>query len=127
MCPKVKRYKGKEMGTFSRAQKSQKVCLEGVTGSEGKVKKVLRNIGAAELKSEGLHLGLLVNIVLAGIAETVLKTASFGGQCPDQAFAGGECFGCAAENFVLKGEGSVDPLPAGGFKRGHYVRKDESI
>src|SRR5271155_988892 len=127
MCPKVKRYKGKEMGTFSRAQKRQKVCLQGVTSSEGKVKKVLRNIGPAGLKSEGLHLGFLVNIVLAGIAEAVLKTASFGGQCPDEAFTGGECFGGAPENFVLKGERGVDPLPAGGLKRGHYVREDESI
>jgi hypothetical protein len=48
MCPKVKRYKGKEMGTFSGANREQKVCLEGDTGGEGKVKKVLRNIRAAE-------------------------------------------------------------------------------
>lgn len=44
MCPKVKRYKGKEMGTFSGAKREQKPCLEGDTASEGKVKKVLRNI-----------------------------------------------------------------------------------
>jgi hypothetical protein len=44
MCPKVKRYKGKEMGTFSEAKSEQKPCLEGDTASEGKVKKVLRNI-----------------------------------------------------------------------------------
>jgi hypothetical protein len=48
MCPKVKRYKGKEMGTFSGAKKRQKACLEGDSDSEGKVKKVLRNIRAAE-------------------------------------------------------------------------------
>jgi hypothetical protein len=48
MCPKVKRYKGKEMGTFSDPKKRQKACLERVTDSEGKVKKVLCNISAAE-------------------------------------------------------------------------------
>jgi hypothetical protein len=48
MCPKVKRYKGKEMGTFSGLQKRQKACLERVTDSERKVKKVLVNIRAAE-------------------------------------------------------------------------------
>jgi hypothetical protein len=48
MFPKVKRYKVKEMGTLSRAEKGQKACLEGDTGSEGKVKKVLCNIRAAE-------------------------------------------------------------------------------
>jgi hypothetical protein len=36
------------MGTFSGLQKRQKACLEGDTGSEGKVKKVLRNIKAVE-------------------------------------------------------------------------------
>jgi hypothetical protein len=48
MCLKVKRYKGKEMGTFSGLQKRQKACLEGDTDSEGKVKKVVCNIWAAE-------------------------------------------------------------------------------
>jgi hypothetical protein len=47
MCPKVKRYKGKEMGAFWSTKKRQKACLEGDTGSEGKVKKVLCNIRAA--------------------------------------------------------------------------------
>jgi hypothetical protein len=79
MCPKVKRYKGKGMGTFSEAKREQKACLEGDTGSEEKVKKVFRNIKAAGLKSEGFHLGFLVDIVLAGVAEAVLKTAGFGG------------------------------------------------
>jgi hypothetical protein len=40
MCPKVKRYKGKEMGTVFGSEKGQKTCLEGDTDSEGKVKKV---------------------------------------------------------------------------------------
>lgn len=44
MCPKVKRYKQKEMGTFLRFQKGQKTCLEGDTDGEGKVKKVHCNI-----------------------------------------------------------------------------------
>jgi hypothetical protein len=89
MCPKVKRYKGKEMGTFSRAEKEQKACLEGDTDSEGKVKKVLCNIRAAELETQGFHLGFLVNVVLARVAETILKTAGFRGQSPDQALARG--------------------------------------
>jgi hypothetical protein len=49
MCPEVKRYKGKEMGTLSGTEKRQKPCLEGDTDSEGKVKKVFRNIGVAGL------------------------------------------------------------------------------
>jgi hypothetical protein len=44
MCPKVKRYKGKEMGALSATKNQQKACLEGDTDSEGKVKKVLLNI-----------------------------------------------------------------------------------
>ena len=32
------------MGAFSSAKKGQKACLEGDTASEGKVKKMLRNI-----------------------------------------------------------------------------------
>jgi len=44
MCPKVKRYKGKEMGTLSSTKKQQKACLEGHSDSEGKVKEVLLNI-----------------------------------------------------------------------------------
>jgi hypothetical protein len=48
MCPTVKRYKAKEMGTLSRTERGQKACLEGDTDSEGKVKKVLSNIRAAE-------------------------------------------------------------------------------
>jgi hypothetical protein len=39
MCPKVKRYKGKEMDTLSGTENQQKACLEGDTASEGKVKK----------------------------------------------------------------------------------------
>jgi hypothetical protein len=39
MCPKVKRYKGKEMGALFEAKREQKACLEGDTGSEEKVKK----------------------------------------------------------------------------------------
>jgi hypothetical protein len=48
MCPKVKRYKGKEMGALLEAKREQKACLEGDTGSEEKVKKMLCNIGATE-------------------------------------------------------------------------------
>jgi hypothetical protein len=103
MCPKVKRYKGKEMGTFSSVEKEQKACLEGDTGSEGKVKKVLRSIKAAGLEPEGLHLGFLVNVVLARITEEVLKAPGLGGQGPDQALSSGDRFGGAVENFVLEG------------------------
>jgi len=71
------------MGTFSGAKREQKACLEGDTDSEGKVKKVLRNIRAAGLKAEGLHLGFLVDVVLAGVAEAVFKAACFGSQSPD--------------------------------------------
>jgi hypothetical protein len=67
------------MDTSSEVKRGQKACLEGDTDSEEKVKKVLRNIEAAELESEGFHLGFLVDIVLAGVAEAVLKTAGFGG------------------------------------------------
>jgi hypothetical protein len=48
MCPEVKRYKGKEMGAYSGAKREQESYLEGVTDSEGKVKKVLCNIGSIE-------------------------------------------------------------------------------
>ena len=44
MCPKVKRYKGKEMGALFATKNQQKACLEGDTDSEEKVKKVLLNI-----------------------------------------------------------------------------------
>ncbi len=44
MYPKVKRYKGKEMGTLLGTEKGQKTCLEGDTDSEGKVKKVLKTL-----------------------------------------------------------------------------------
>jgi hypothetical protein len=39
MCPKVKRYKGKEMGTLLGPEKGQKTCLEGDTDREEKAKK----------------------------------------------------------------------------------------
>jgi hypothetical protein len=42
MCSKVKRYKGKDMGTFFGTKEQQKACLEGDTNSEEKVKKVLQ-------------------------------------------------------------------------------------
>src|SRR5271170_230962 len=116
MCPKVKRYKGKEMRTSWGTKREQNLCLEGDTASEGKVKKVLCNIGAARLEVEGFHLGFLVNVVFAGIAEAVLKAARFGGKSPDEAFARGQGFGGAVEDFVLKCEGSVDPLPTGGLE-----------
>jgi len=54
MCPKVKRYKQKEMGIFLRGQKQQKTCIEGDTDSEGKVKKVHCNIRKPGLGSRGL-------------------------------------------------------------------------
>ena len=79
MCPKVKRYKGKEMGTFSGAKREQKACLEGDTDSEGKVKKVLRNIGAAKLKPQRFHLRFLVDVILAGVAKAVFEAAGLGG------------------------------------------------
>jgi hypothetical protein len=47
MCPKVKRYKGKEMGTLLGTEKGQNACLEGDTDSEEKVKKSVGNIWAA--------------------------------------------------------------------------------
>src|SRR5580692_9954223 len=80
MCPKVKRYKGKEMGTFWGANNEQKACLEGDTDSEGKVKKVLCNIRVAGLEAKGFHLGFLVNVVLARVAEAIFKAAGFGSQ-----------------------------------------------
>jgi hypothetical protein len=49
MCPKVKRYKGKEMGTLLGTEKGQKTCLEGDTGSEGKVKKCWKHLGGRSL------------------------------------------------------------------------------
>src|ERR1700676_2848828 len=127
MCPKVKRYKGKEMGTISGTEKQQNACLEGDTDSEGKVKKVLRNIKPEGLKAEGLHLGFFVDVVLPGVAETILETAGFGRQGPDQALPGGEGFRLEAEGLVLKSQGSVDPLPAGGLESGHHVGKDEGV
>jgi hypothetical protein len=47
MCPRVKRYKGKEMGTLLGTEKGQNTCLEGDTDSEGKAKKSVGNIWAA--------------------------------------------------------------------------------
>jgi hypothetical protein len=44
MCPKVKRYKGKEMGALFATKNQQKACLEAHTDGEEKVKKVLLNI-----------------------------------------------------------------------------------
>ncbi len=41
------------MSAFSRTEKGQKACLEGDTDSEGKVKKVLRNIRAAGPRGQG--------------------------------------------------------------------------
>src|SRR5580692_6171886 len=127
MCPKVKRYKGKEMGTFWGANNEQKACLEGDTDSEGKVKKVLCNIRVAGLEAKGFHLGFLVNVVLARVAEAIFKTAGFGSQGPDQAFACGQGFGGALENFVLKGERGVYPLPASGLEGGHHVGEHQGV
>jgi hypothetical protein len=42
------------MGTFSGAKREQKPCLEGDTASEGKVKKVLRNIRVSGSRGRGL-------------------------------------------------------------------------
>jgi hypothetical protein len=53
MCPKVKRYKGKEMGTLLDTQEGQNACLERHSESEGKVKKVLSNISGPELEAGG--------------------------------------------------------------------------
>jgi hypothetical protein len=68
MCPKVKRYKVKEMGTVSEAKSEQKPCLEGDTASEGKVKKCSVTLGCPDLEAEGFHLGFLVNVVFARVA-----------------------------------------------------------
>jgi hypothetical protein len=78
MCPKVKRYKGKEMGTPSGVKSEQKTCLEEVTASEGKVKKVLCN-RSLDLEAEGFHLGFLVSVVFARIAEAVFEAAGLSG------------------------------------------------
>jgi hypothetical protein len=51
MCPEVKRYKGKEMGTVLGTERRQKTCLEGDTDSEGKVKKVLKTAGNRDLEA----------------------------------------------------------------------------
>jgi hypothetical protein len=82
MCPKVKRYKRKEMSTLLGPKNEQKVCLQRDTDSEGKVKKVHCNISTLELQPEGLHFGLLVNIILSGVAQPILKAACFGRQRP---------------------------------------------
>jgi hypothetical protein len=41
------------MGTLSGAKREQKPCLEGDTASEGKVKKVLRNIRVSGPRGRG--------------------------------------------------------------------------
>jgi hypothetical protein len=115
------------MGTLSGTEMQQKVCLEGDTDSEGKVKKALRRIWAVGLEPEGLHLGFLVNVVLAGVTEAVFKPTGFLCQRPDQALPGGEGFRLEAEGLVLKSQGSVDPLPAGGLESGHQVGKDKGV
>src|SRR5580698_9567324 len=101
MCPRVKRYKGKEMGTVLGTEKGQKTCLEGDTDGEGKVKKALETSAPRGLKTQGLHLGLLVDAVLSGVTEPILEATSFGRQRPDQALPGGECFRLEAEGIVL--------------------------
>ena len=55
------------------------------------------------LETEGLHFGFLVNVVLAWVAQAVLKTARFSRQSPDEALAGWEGLGGTVENFVLEG------------------------
>src|SRR5580692_9598178 len=127
MCPKVKRYKGKEMGTFSGTENQQKAYLEGDTAGEGKVKKCSVTSGRRGLEAEGLHPRFLVNVVLPRVAQAVLKMAGFSGQGPHQALPGGEGFRLQAEGFVLKSQGCVDPLPAGGLESGHHVGKDEGV
>src|SRR5580704_19355339 len=79
------------------------------------------------LEAEGLHFGFLVDVVLAGVAEAVFKVACFSGQGPYEAFACGQGLRGAVENFVLEGEGGVDPLPASGLKGGHYVGEDQGV
>jgi hypothetical protein len=83
MCPKVKRYKGKEMGMVSGPQNGHNACLEAHSQSEGKVKIVLRNIGGpkleAGLEAQSLQLGFLVDVILARVSEPVLETACLGG------------------------------------------------
>src|SRR5271165_624828 len=98
MCPKVKRYKQKEMGTFSGAQNQQKACLEGDTDSEGKEKKLHCNIsepelGSRRLETQRLHLGFLVDIVLPRVAKAVLEPPAFGGQSPNQTLPRGQGLG----------------------------------
>ena len=66
------------MGTFSGAKREQKPCLEGDAASEGKVKKVLCN-RSLDLEAEGFHLGFLVSVVFARIAEAVFEAAGLSG------------------------------------------------
>src|SRR5271163_2216059 len=133
MCPKVKRYKGKEMGTFRSTKMRQNVCLERHRGSEEKVKKVLRNIGGAEFKgvreleAQGLHLGFFVDVVFPRVAEAILEAAGFGSKGPDQALPGGEGLWLLAEGLILKGERGIDPLPARGLEGLHNVGEHKCV
>src|SRR6266481_5764721 len=88
---------------------------------------MLRNIRAAELEAQGFHLGFLIDVVLARVAEAVLETAGFGGQSPNQALPGRQGHRLKAEGFVLKSQRGVDPLPAGGLESGHHFGEDEGI
>jgi hypothetical protein len=71
MCPKVKRYKGKEMSTIVGTEKRQKTCLEGDTDSEEKVKKLLetsRRQGPYSDSGESTSQGEISTVVVAARA-----------------------------------------------------------
>ncbi len=67
------------MGVLSSTRKQQDTCAEGDTNSEGKVKNVFSSIRTARLEAQGFHLGFLVDVVFAGVAEAVLEAAGFRG------------------------------------------------
>lgn len=115
------------MGTILCLKNKQKACLEEDTDGEEKAKKCCNPSNRLFLETQSVHLGFLIDPVLAGVAEASLEAASLCSQGPDEAFPCGEGLREAVENLILIGEGGVDPLPAGGFEGSHYVREDEGI
>src|SRR5580704_2584757 len=79
------------------------------------------------LQAQGIHFWLFVYVILAGVAEAILKMTRLFGQRPDQAFAGRERFRLAAKDGIFERERSVNPLPARRLEGSHDFRKHESV
>ena len=80
-----------------------------------------------ELQAKSVHLWLFVDVILSGVAETILESPCLLSKRPNQAFPCGKSPRFAAECGVFKSQGGINPLPSGGLEGIHNVKKDESI